>query len=119
MPSKEILRHYIRAFESAYLNDDWSLLRPCLEEDVVYDTGLGNEVSGRDPVINYFKESTERFDRRFDSRTPVFEDIADSGDQLSVAWRCTYRKAGAPDLVMSGTERASMRPAIPMGTMSW
>lgn len=104
MTNKEVFLNYVQAFEDAYLNNDWSRLSQCFTADVVHDTGDGQDISGRDAVISYLKESTEGFDRRFDSRTPSFGEIIVIDKQISSPWRFVYKKAGAPELIVSGVE---------------
>jgi len=108
MTEEEVFLDYVRAFEDAYSSNDWSRLSRCFTSDVVHDTGLRQEISGRDAVINYLKESTEGFDRCFDSRTPSFGEVTVSDNQVSSPWRFIYKKEGAPELVTSGVEVAEI-----------
>ena len=108
MIEKEVFLNYVEAFEDAYLSNDWSKLLPSFTTDVVHDTGLGEEVTGRDAVIDYLRESTEGFDRSFDSRTPTFGQVTVRENQVSSPWRFIYKKEGAPELVATGVEVAEI-----------
>jgi len=72
----------------------------------VYLTGDGQEITGRDSILSYLNESVDGFDRLFDSRAAVFHNLIDTSDAITVPWTFTYTKAGAPNLVTSGTEIA-------------
>ena len=104
MIEKEVFLNYVEAFEDAFVSNDWSKLLPCFTTDVVHDTGLGAEITGRDAVIDYLRESTEGFDRSFDSRIPTFGQVTVRENQVSSPWRLIYKKEGAPELVATGVE---------------
>lgn len=108
MTEKEVFLNYVEAFEDAYLTNNWTRLLQCFTTDVVHDTGLGEEIAGRDAVINYLRESTGGFDRSFDSRTPTFGQITVTEHQVSCPWRFIYKKEGAPELVATGVEVAEI-----------
>jgi len=95
---------YADAFEESYVDDDWSRIAPYFTEDAVYEGEP--EARGRDQVLAKLKNGVDSFDRRMDSRTPLFETPRVEGDTLSVRWQVTYTKRGAADLVISGVETA-------------
>ena len=95
-------------FAAAVQDDDWSRLKKYLAEDATY-----LNVGGTDPksvgcqaVLAYLKADVSVVDRHFDHRDlvaltpPVAE-----GNRLARRWRCTYRLAGAPNLVVEGEAR--------------
>ncbi len=95
-------------FEAAVQDDDWSRLEKYLLEDATYLNvgGPDPKTRGREAILAYLKADVSNVDRRFDGRDlvaltpPVAE-----GNRLSRRWRCTYRLAGAPDLVVEGEAR--------------
>jgi len=95
---------YADAFEESYVDDDWSRIAPYFTEGAVYEGEP--EARGRDQVLAKLKSGVDSFDRRMDSRTPLFETPQVEGDTLSVRWQVTYTKSGAADLVISGVETA-------------
>ncbi len=98
---------YADAFEESFEDDDWSRLAQFFTEDAVY---AGDpEASGRDAVLAKLKNGVDQFDRRMDSRTPDFQKPTSQGDTVRMKWKVTYAKAGLPDLVISGAERAIFR----------
>lgn len=96
---------YADAFEQAYADDDWSRIEPFFTEDAVYEAGP-DTARGREAVLARLKTAVDAFDRRMDSRTPDFETPMVDGDTLTMKWTVTYRKAGCPDLAISGVEIA-------------
>ena len=68
--------------------------------------GDPEDARGRDAVLAKLKGGVDAFDRRMDSRTPDFQTPTVKGDTLTMKWRVTYTKSGAPDLVISGVETA-------------
>jgi len=108
MNEREVFLNYIQAFEDAYLSGDWSKLIPCFSTDVIHDNGLGQEICGREAVINYLRDSTEGFDKLFDSRAPSFGDVTVTDSEVSAAWHFIYKKDGAPDLATNGMEVATV-----------
>ena len=97
---------YIQAFEESYEDDDWSRLTKYFTPAAVYLTGDGQKVSGRANIIFYLKESVENFDRQFNLRVPVFDDLIQTDNIMSTTWTFTYKMKDAPDLVTSGIEIA-------------
>jgi len=96
---------YADAFEQTFEDDDWSRIEPYFSDDAVYAGGPGDAV-GRDAVIAKLRNGLNRFDRKMDSRSLSFEPPTVDGDTLEIRWGATYTKAGAPDLAISGLERA-------------
>lgn len=111
---------YAAAFEETYRDDDWTRLEPFFTEDAFYSVSLGPPLGGRwdgrSAVLAHLRESVDELDRRLDSRAidvvgePVLE-----ADSIEFAWRGTYQKAGCPDLVFGGRERATYREATGSG----
>jgi hypothetical protein len=55
-------------------------------------------------VIAKLKDSVDRFDRKMDKRTAIFQPPSVDGNTLKNRWTVTYKKAGAPDLTISGRQ---------------
>ncbi len=95
-------------FESAVADDEWSRLEKYLAEDATYLNVGGSDPKsfGRASVLAYLQADVSAVDRRFDHRelTALTPPVA-QGNRLSRQWRCTYRLAGAPDLVVEGEAR--------------
>jgi predicted ester cyclase len=102
---------YVRAFELAYLTDNWSLLEPCFSEDachLVDDGGvLGGDDHGRAALIEGLRESVHRNDRRFDVRIPeILSGPEVRADGIWMRWALTLRRAGLPELRFEGDHLA-------------
>jgi hypothetical protein len=95
---------YAAAFEESYTDDDWSRIEPFFTEDAVYEGDP--DARGRDAVLAKLKNGVDAFDRKMDSREPEFQPPTLDGDTLTMKWTVTYRKAGKPNLVISGVETA-------------
>ncbi len=104
MSIQDRFRAYAEAFEQSYGDDDWSRIGQYFTEDAVYEGEP--DAKGRAAVVAKLKQAVDSFDRRMDSRTPDFQTPSVEGDTLSMKWRVTYTKQGAPDLVISGVETA-------------
>ncbi len=104
MSIPERYQAYAEAFEESYEDDDWSRLAQYFTEDAVYEGDP--DARGRDAVLAKLKSGVDAFDRRMDSRTPDFQEPSVEGDTLTMKWKVTYTKAGAPDLAISGLEQA-------------
>ncbi len=110
-PAKRFIE-YAAAFEQTFADDDWARLAPYFAADAVYtvsgEAPLGGRWEGREQVLERLRESVNELDRKFDERriepvgTPKIGE-----DSFEMRWRGTYRKAGCPDLVFGGTERAT------------
>ena len=96
---------YAEAFEESYVDDDWSRIEPFFTEDAVYE-GDPEDAIGRDAVLAKLKAAVDAFDRKFDRRIPDFQTPTVDGDTITMIWTVTYTKAGLPDLVIHGVERA-------------
>ncbi len=97
-------------FEAAVQDDDWSRLEQYLSEDATYLNVGGPSPDpksrGRTAVIAYLQTDVSAVDRRFDYRELVaLTPPVTEGNRLSRRWRCTYRLAGTPDLVVEGKAR--------------
>ena len=93
---------YADDFEKSLVDDDWSRLEAYFTADAVYEGEPRAE--NRAAILAKFKASVDGFDRRMDSRTPVFQRPSVDGNTLTMRWRVTYAKAGLPDLVISGVQ---------------
>ena len=93
---------YADDFEKSLVDDDWARIEPYFTADALYDGEPRAE--DRAAVLAKFKASVDGFDRRMDSRTPVFQRPSVDGNTLTMRWRVTYAKAGLPDLVISGVQ---------------
>jgi ketosteroid isomerase-like protein len=110
-PAKRFVE-YAAAFERTFVDDDWARLEACFAEDAIYvvtgEAPLGGRWEGRKQLLEQLRKSVNELDRKFDERrvellgTPTIGD-----DSFEVRWRGTYTKAGCPDLVLEGTERAT------------
>ena len=110
-PAKRFLE-YATAFEQTFIDDDWARLEPYFTEGAIYTvTGgppLGGRWEGRAQVLEHLRDSLNELDRRFDERRVEVLGEPTIGDtSFEMAWRATYEKAGCPELVIDGTERAS------------
>jgi len=110
-PAKRFLE-YAAAFEQTYVDDDWARLEPYFAENAVYTANggppLGGRWEGRGQVLANLRESVDELDRRFDTRRvePLGEPTIGEAS-FEMRWRATYEKAGCPDLVIEGRERAT------------
>ena len=103
----DTFKAYFDAFEQTYLDDDWERIAPYFAADVIYATADGTRLEGRNAVLEYLRNDVESLDRRFDSRAFVGEpDISGDDDEVTMRFTISYRKEGAPDLVISGVEAA-------------
>jgi hypothetical protein len=101
---------YVRAFELAYLSDQWALLEPHLTEDarhVVHGGGvLGLDDRGRAATVGGLRRAVEESDRRFDVRIPeVIEGPELRPDGVWMRFSLTLRRAGLPELRIVGEHR--------------
>ena len=104
---------YVAAFEIAFQDDDWTRVESFFTSDVViriHTEPFAGGCEGIDGVADYFRLVLDNFDRRFDERAitgpPV---ITQRGNRVRAVWRTCYRRAGAPDLMLSGVEVATFR----------
>ncbi len=95
---------YADAFEESFVDDDWSRIEQYFTEDAVYEGDP--DARGREAVLAKLKSGVDAFDRKMDTRTPDFQTPSVEGNTLEMKWTVTYKKAGAPDLVLSGLETA-------------
>jgi hypothetical protein len=103
---------YAAAFEQTFVDDDWARLEPYFAADAVYtvtgEAPLGGRWEGRELVLEHLRQSVEELDRKFDERRLEPVGAPKIGeDSFEMAWRGIYSKAGCPDLVFGGTERAT------------
>jgi len=96
---------YAAEFEKCVASDDWSLLIPFFTEDAVYEIPigppLGGRIEGRAAILDYFKRTLDRFDRRFASRElALLEGPKETGDSVWIRGSATYRAAGVPDFTL-------------------
>jgi uncharacterized protein YbjT (DUF2867 family) len=106
--SLDTFRSYFEAFEATYRDDDWDRIAPYFAPDMIYNNTEGKRLEGRAAAVDYLRNDLEAMDRRFDSRAFDSEpEISGHGDQVTMRFTVRYRKAGAPDLVISGKEVAT------------
>jgi len=111
MNEVETFARYAAAFEVAYASDEWDAVREFFAEDAVYEVEaappFGGTWRGRDAIVDHLIESVNSFDRTWDERVlePLSLPLVKDG-VVSLRWVVTYRKAGAPDLRIEGTEEA-------------
>ncbi|HEY5656746.1 MAG TPA: nuclear transport factor 2 family protein, partial [Myxococcota bacterium] len=103
---------YASAFEQTFDDDDWTRLEAYFTADAVYAVTagalLGGRWEGRAQVIEHLRESVNRIDRKFDERRVEVQGAPILGENsFEIGWRGSYKKAGCPDLVFEGTERAT------------
>jgi predicted ester cyclase len=97
---------YVRAFELAYVTDDWSLLAPHFGDAAVHEVTAGrfgeNQV-GRDAVIAGLRGSVHANDRRFDVRVPeILDGPVQREDGVWMRYALVLRRAGLPALRIEG-----------------
>ena len=107
MSHLEQFQAYAAAFEDTYISDDWQRLAQYFTADAVYAPGDGTEAIGRDQVLAQLHEGINGLDRLFDSRTLVATPPNEENDTVSLAWKLTLSKLGAPDLTITGVEHAT------------
>ncbi|MGI9569428.1 MAG: nuclear transport factor 2 family protein, partial [Desulfobulbia bacterium] len=99
---------FAAAFEASVEDDNWSRLEKFLAEDATYLNvgGPDPKCEGRKAIISFLKADVSNTDRRFDTRALIaLTPPAAEGNRLSRQWRCTYKLAGTPDLVVQGEAR--------------
>ena len=104
----QIFERFAADFEIAVQDDNWSRLEKYLAEDATYENigGPDPKYTGRAAIIAYLQNDVANNDRRFDTRTLVaLTSPTSTENHLSRRWRCTYKLAGAPDLVVEGEAR--------------
>lgn len=95
-------------FEICVSDDDWARLEKYFVENATYQNVGGPDpiITGRAAILDFLKNNVESTDRRFDSRNLVaLTPPTATGNRLSRKWRCTYKLADAPDLVIEGEAR--------------
>lgn len=106
---------YAEAWETAYVTGDWAPLAPFFTDDGVYEVVAGPPMDvafrGRDAMLAGFADAIDRFDKRFDARVAVMTEgpVEDAPDSIMMRFRTSYSLAGAPDIVLTGIERAVFR----------
>jgi hypothetical protein len=104
---------YVAAFELAFHDDDWTRIESFFTRDIViriHTEPFAGGCEGIDGVADYFRRVLDNFDRRFDERAITGPpQIAQAGNRVRAIWRTSYRRAGAPDLELSGEEVATFR----------
>jgi hypothetical protein len=107
----QVFAAYAAAFEVAYLNDDWKVVRECFAEDAVYDVEAGPPFGGswvgREAIVRHLVDSVNGFDRTYDERRLEALEGPDMRDgAVYIRWAVTYKKAGKPDVRVEGIEEA-------------
>jgi steroid delta-isomerase-like uncharacterized protein len=103
---------YARAFEAAWLSDDWSQLGDFFTPDAVYEPvgagPFGGGGRGRDAVVAALRASTSNVDRRFDVRIPeILDGPRTRRDGIFMRYALTLRRAGLPDFTSYGDHVAT------------
>lgn len=97
---------YAADFEQTLADDDWSRLDGYFHDDAVYEVDsqlFGCTLTGPEAIFVGMKKSLDGFDRLFSSRDVEMTDGPHvEGDEMRVAWKITYHKAGLPDFVLEG-----------------
>jgi hypothetical protein len=104
MSIRDRYQAYAEAFEQSYEDNDWSRIEPFFTDDAVYEGDP--DAVGREAVLAKLKGGVDGFDRKMDSRAPDFQEPAADGNTITVKWTVVYRKAGTPDLSLTGREIA-------------
>ncbi|MFT7245083.1 MAG: hypothetical protein ACI82A_002448 [Candidatus Azotimanducaceae bacterium] len=107
MSDLELFKAYAAAFEETYIDNNWQRLAQYFTADAVYAPGDGSEAVGRDQVLAQLREGVDGLDRLFDSRALIASPPSAEGDTVSLTWKLTLSKAGAPDLTVAGAEHAT------------
>ncbi|MCU7810296.1 MAG: hypothetical protein KZQ77_03540 [Candidatus Thiodiazotropha sp. (ex Notomyrtea botanica)] len=95
-------------FEACVADDQWDRLEVYFAENATYWNigGPDPRVKGCSEILNYLKNDVSNNDRQFDSRTlEALSEPTVVGKKLSRNWRCTFKCAGVPDLVVEGEAR--------------
>ncbi|MES9945189.1 MAG: nuclear transport factor 2 family protein [Candidatus Thiodiazotropha sp.] len=95
-------------FEACVADNHWDRLEAYFDENARYWNlgGPDPSIEGREAILNFLKNDVSNNDRKFDSRTlEALTEPMVVGNKLSRNWRCTYKLAGAPDLVVEGEAR--------------
>jgi predicted ester cyclase len=99
---------YVRAFELAYLTDDWRLLEPHFTDGCWHTVAGGGPFGdggppGRANAIAGLRKSVHDVDRRFDVRIPhILAGPVTRPDGVWMRFGVTLRRAGLPDLFVTG-----------------
>lgn len=99
---------YVRAFELAYLTDDWPLLEPHFAETCAHTVEGGGPFGdggppGRASAIAGLRQSVHDVDRRFDVRIPhILAGPKTRPDGIWMRFGVTLRRGGLPDLYVVG-----------------
>lgn len=107
MNNIERFQAYADAFEETYDDNNWERIQQHFTADAVYAPGDGTEAVGREAVLARLGENINGLDRQFDSRVLASQPPTSDGDTVTLTWRLTLSKAGAPDLHLSGVEHAT------------
>jgi hypothetical protein len=111
----ELLFHFMRDFEMAFVSGDWSLLDAHFHEDARHTIengsgALGSGGNGRAAVIAGLRGGVEAIDRRFDVRIPeIVEGPATRADGVWMRFSLVLRRAGLPELRIEGEHLATYR----------
>ena len=101
---------YAQDFEKTYVDDDWTRLERHFAPDAVYEVRnvpFACRLVGPQAIFRGIKKSLDGFDRRMDGReVAVVDGPFVEGERVSLGWTVTYRKRGAPDLLLRGRSSA-------------
>jgi hypothetical protein len=99
---------YVRAFELAYLTDDWTLLEPHFADGCWHTVAGGGPFGdggppGRANAIAGLRQSVHDVDRRFDARIPhILAGPVTRPDGIWMRFGVTLRREGLPELFVTG-----------------
>ena len=104
-PPMQSFAEYAAAFERAVESDDWAEMSTLVADDAVYEVGLAllgeTRCEGRKAVVDFFKQSLDGFDRRFDDRALALVDGPEERDgAIWLSGTATYQKPGFPTFVL-------------------
>ena len=103
----ELFQAYADAFEETYVDDNWQRLEEYFSADAIYAPGDGTEAVGRTKVFTRLRAGVDDLDRLFDLRSLSTTPPSSDEDTISLSWRLTLKKAGTPDLTVTGVEHAT------------
>jgi hypothetical protein len=96
---------YAQDFERTYHDDDWSRLAQYFAPDATYEVRnipAPCVLRGQEEIFRGIKKSLDGFDRKLEREIGVVAPPTVDGDTLTLRWRATYTKPGAPPLTTHG-----------------
>jgi len=108
MNISDVFNNFAYDFELCVDDDRWLRLEKYFTTDATYINvgGPDPKCEGANAILGYLQADVASTDRKFDARTLVaLTPPTVAGNRLSRQWRCTYKLAGTPDLVIEGEAR--------------